>query len=135
MGDPLEITRNPGDALERTHPPQQFRCDAHEAFTMAVENRLTRVETRLDNVDKSIEKLDATMRSGVNEIKAQLLTYQQHEVSQNVKLAEVKGVQLSRVRASDTFIQVLKILAPIIGAIITGAAGASWLMSCNGGVP
>ena len=120
------------DPLEQTHPPQQFRCDAHEAFTMAVESRLTRVETRLDNVDKSIEKLDATIRTGVNEIKGQLVDYHKRNLSQDVHIVELTAEQKSRQLLGDRVVMVIKLLVPIVVAAVTAIGGTAWMISCSG---
>ena len=130
------------DVLEQTHPPQQFRCNAHEAFTLKVENRITTLETNQQSTTAAVDRLEVTQRALVTEIRGQMGELNRREESQNGRINELSG----RVKISDVIVQRdekrtdktwerLIPLAKAIGMVVAaaiGAGGMSFVMSCNG---
>jgi len=120
-----------------TIPPDGYRCTAHEAFTLTVENRLTTLETKVDASTASIDRMEKTQRNLVNEIQGQMKEIANHENSQNGRINELSG----RIKVEDVVAKrddkawarratLLKILIPAAVALFLGAGGGAILSSC-----
>lgn len=106
------------DAMDTTHPPgADWRCSAHEEFTLRVENRLTSLETE-------IKAMALALASGFLQVNGRLDTLATQRTSDTRQLASrVGSVEAWKIGAVAVFgflMFAVPVILTVIGMIYNG---------------